>query len=397
VIVAGSEPSVVEVYRFDGGKVGTALRLQLDDAVSTLAIGPRGRQLIIGFNDARLDHWDLENPASGATPLVGHQMRRDFRGKPQGISQAFFDGTGRWLITAAGDGRALAWDLDATDGVPTVLLAESASWTPGQFSSDGRWLALPMTNWSTKTWGGRLAVWRRNGTEFRRSKVLDYQLSEMDDPTILGFASDGRVLVTASTTHVVLWDLADPASEPVRLPGYGRDVSAVAVAPQGAWLASADWNHALKLWRSADSTGPMENSSIGERPNQSSVSALAVDPQGKHIATGGAFGTVIIWDVDRPASPPREIQAHGPHAWITELEFSSDSGQLLTAADDGGLRLWTLAEDDIAPMDFKGYRGPIMRALFSPDGRSLVTAGRDSLVSVWRTTDPTARDHPQRP
>lgn len=584
--IGGQDPPFAGLWRIDDS-TGTVLSLGRPIArIRVLEFSPDGSRLVMGSEDLRIQVWNVENPRSNPVALIGHQTHRDFQGRLQGIKQASFDPTGRWLVTAAWDGKALLWDLNLADPTPRVLLAKDSHWKPAHFSGDGRWLALPVSSAGT-AWNDRLAVWRLDGATPVRVALTGNDLStltDIGDPTILGYHPRRPLLVTASESYVVLWNLEtdppqshqfagysaalsldgewlatsdrkevdgriqhdilirkvgnfearpyqltsfettvkrltfsphgrhlavvndigkvwlvqndreakfplthalgghegrietevfspngrwlltatrwgghsarlwlvdNPSSDPVRftrvkptpelkyktqsgggggqpvgglpcalafdplnrwiaapglrgtamlvnlvdptaaavtLSGHTRDVTAITFDPAGTWVATADWNHAVRLWRPPDFDHPSIEFIAKDSPRVSSVSALAVDPQGKRIATGGASGEVAMWDTSRPGEPPRMIDAH--NGWVTALAFNPDGSLLVTAAEDGDAKIWNLDKQESSPIVLKGHRGSIVRAFFSADGQRVVTAGIDSLVHVWSSKDP---------
>ena len=69
-------------------------------------------------------------------------------------------------------------------------------------------------------------------------------------------------------------------------------VMAVAVAPDGSWLASGGWDGEVRIWNAA--TG-RERAVFTGHTDQ--VAGVAVAPDGSWLASSGADGTVRIWDV----------------------------------------------------------------------------------------------------
>ena len=85
-------------------------------------------------------------------------------------------------------------------------------------------------------------------------------------------------------------DLPDPALRRT-LAGHTGWVRAVAVAPDGSWLATAGEDGSVRIWDPA--TGELRAVLTG---HTGWVRALAVAPDGSWLATAGEDGSVRIWD-----------------------------------------------------------------------------------------------------
>jgi WD domain, G-beta repeat/APAF-1 helical domain len=90
------------------------------------------------------------------------------------------------------------------------------------------------------------------------------------------------------------WPLPDLAGTALQrvLTGHSNTVQAVAVAPDGSWLASGSGDGTVRIWDVA--TGSERATLKG---HTRSVEAVAVAPNGSWLASGGWDGTVRIWDV----------------------------------------------------------------------------------------------------
>jgi len=69
-------------------------------------------------------------------------------------------------------------------------------------------------------------------------------------------------------------------------------VWAIAVAPDGSWLATGGEDRAVRIWDMA--TGRQQATLTG---HDGQVWAIAVAPDGSWLATGGEDRTVRIWDM----------------------------------------------------------------------------------------------------
>jgi WD40 repeat protein len=72
---------------------------------------------------------------------------------------------------------------------------------------------------------------------------------------------------------------------------------------------------------------------------------------------------------------------NGHTNWVNSAVFSPEGKQILTASRDNTAKLWDLQGNLLA--DFKGHTNAVISAVFSPDGKQILTASYDNTVKLW--------------
>ena len=139
---------------------------------------------------------------------------------------------------------------------------------------------------------------------------------------------------------------------------------ALAVAPDGAWLASAGDDGTVRIWD--PHTGQARHTLTG---HTGAVRALAVAPDGTWLASAGDDGTVRIWD---PHTGQARHTLTGHTGAVRALAVAPDGTWLASAGDDGTVRIWDVdAEHCVASLRTAHALGCVVVA----DGARVAVAG----------------------
>jgi hypothetical protein len=115
--------------------------------------------------------------------------------------------------------------------------------------------------------------------------------------------------------------------------------------------------------------------------HQSGVTCVALAPDGKALAAGGADGCVRLWD---PGDGRLIAELPGHAGGVTGLAFGCDGLVLASAGRDAALRLW----DRDRRKELKrvtGHTGAVRAVAFAPDSRFVASGGEDQTVRLWET------------
>ena len=71
---------------------------------------------------------------------------------------------------------------------------------------------------------------------------------------------------------------------------------------------------------------------------------------------------------------------------VLALGFTPDGKTLITAGSDGLAKIWDVATRTVRA-DLTGHEGKVLRVAVSSDGKTIATGGEDRTVRLWSTTD----------
>lgn len=269
---------------------------------------------------------------------------------------------GEKVLSGSFDTAAILWSL-ATGAAEQVLHFHSDAVNAVAFVGDARM--------ATAGADGRIAIWTAGRQ--RPDKIFEGHAGP-----VVGLAAspDASQLASASWDHTVrLWSLSDGTARV--LEGHSQNVNGVAFTPDGKSLASVGYDLAVRIWHLADGTS--ENVTL-----PAPLNAVAIAPDGE-IVTGAADGRLRMLAADGKAGG--EVVASPTP--VVALAISGD-GVLIAAAAIGG----TVAiVDRKARNVLRTLVGPSLQVwsvAFLPDRETLMTGGADGKIRRWnaRTGDP---------
>lgn len=158
------------------------------------------------------------------------------------------------------------------------------------------------------------------------------------------------------------------------------EISALAAAPDGRWLASASRDGLVKLW---DTAGYRL---IGQVAFGDWLRSIRVSVESALVAAACKDGTVTVLEVREPSSPRVIVRIDAHEGGADAVTFHPQEALLCTGGRDTVARLWSLPQGELLA-ELRGHRKPVLAAAFHPAGRFLVTGSGDHHLLLWGSPD----------
>jgi WD40 repeat protein/tetratricopeptide (TPR) repeat protein len=166
---------------------------------------------------------------------------------------------------------------------------------------------------------------------------------------------------------------------------HASPISAIAFSGDGAKLATADVEGAIKIWADVQNLTSKTTALRTLKGHQGAITSVAFSSDGKRLASGSADKTARVWDLENPGAAIRPLEHSSGDCWMAR--FSAD-GQLIAAADGSRVRLWDAATGRLVRDLSAGDTSRVFSVAFSPTDSNLLATGHGgqanvSYVSLW--------------
>jgi WD40 repeat protein len=381
-----------ELYR--GGQTITSVAFG-QDGRTALAAGT-ARQLDAGGVETQrsfVRRWDL---ASGReVKSADGKDFLDFAGRQESVWAAIDAPKGTGVLTVGGTGAAL-WngaDLDK----PDVVFKPHSGVTSAGFSPSGKLVVTSSTDRRAKVWNAETGTSVLQLPAEHARAITSASFSPVDEDLVVTASNDGTARIWQVSKRSVLRVLEHREGG-----AAARPVRAAIFSPDGKLVLTAGDDGAIRIW---DAAG---GQSMAAMTLDAPVLCVAYSADGRKILAGGADGRATLFD----AASRRPLARYLGHtAAINSVALAPDGRRALSGSSDRTVKLWDTLP--AAPVPAGGQQPPSVRTAeatdgprvakeiltlahhdqavtsvaFSPDGRSILTAGLDGTAVLWLSDD----------
>lgn len=353
---------------------------------------PDGKRIIVN-NEACIYMWDLKTK----------QLIRKFQGGKSGMTT--FSPDGKLLLSSSFGLETPICIWDVKTGQLLHKLNHEGNIYSALFSPDGK-VVISASSFQT------IKIW-----DVKTGKLLR-ELDKHSAPvTYASFSNDNKRIVSISEDNTIrIWDNY-PSKDEIILLGHGNTVSSVSFSPDGKYVASGSFDETIRIWDFMSEKELLRFQSNTSRMNR--IHTIAYSPDGNNIVSASSETETILWDVNSKkivgtnyggregdfsasfspdgkyvimGTPLRVLskddltdirQMENPPEAVYSVSCSPSGDIILTTGNK--IIIWNISTGKIV-RTIEGHTKNVLSAVYSADGKYIVSASADSTIRIWEAT-----------
>jgi WD40 repeat protein len=333
-------------------------------------------------NQTLIDGYEKVNVESAA--LYDHILKDD-----GAVKAAIYSPDGSRILTIPDDGTATLWSNDG----PLIHIISKMKHKDGNGELQ-EVLDAAFTHHGDKIItvgrGTLVKMWDPNGNYIRDltghecGHYLYCMVTKVavspDDQTIITVSGD-RTAIIWSNEGKKLGQLTEHQSIPAGMTGL---VNTVVFSPDGQYFATGggDRDHTVQLYdKSGHYISTIEHHCDKHQSWECGIRDIAFSPDDKFILIASEANAIEIYDATRKSLS----SLNGHSGGVNSLVYSpADAASFLSASDDKLTILWSYDGKNFQQKQaFIGHADAVKKAVFSWDGKSVLTASSDNSARLW--------------
>ena len=304
-------------------------------------------------------------PASNSSGTTVYQIYRGHIQPIMAVAWSPLDGAS--LASSSLDTTTQIWDTSSQ----LVTVTHEGMATRMVWSPDGQYIA---------TSGGtdyKIHIWRANDG----GDLISYPIQAAGDLPALAWSptpppNTSLLASSDDSGKIQIWDAFSGNNQIIAFGGTTNGVLALAWLPDGQHILSGSGvpNNNIYLWNAL--TGAMLTSFEG---HTSSVTVLAVSPNGQYFASASLDNTVRVWKINSNISP---IVYKGHTSLIQSVAWSPDSKRIASGSSDNTVQVWDAATGGNVFI-YRGHTAPVTSVDWSAKNNHIASGGFDTTVQIW--------------
>ncbi len=278
---------------------------------------------------------------------------------------------GQTIAVGDSNGNIYLWNISTAQLLDTFSGHKGWVWSVA-FSPDGKTLASGSSDSSVRLW------------DVESGSCLQVLTDHTGCVWSVSFSADGQQLASCSDDKTVrLWNLQGQCLRVLK--GHTQSVYAVHFAPDRQTLASSSNDTTVRIWDVSNG-----NCLSVLQGHTSGVRCVRYSPDGQLLASGCRDGSIQLWSnyLSHDRHPKSHFinssvkLLHGHADFVWDIAFSPDGRLLVSGGRDGTLRLWNVQDGQPIHV-LEGHTHDVYGLAISADNQLLISTGEDQTVRLW--------------